>query len=192
MTMMSGRLLMLLAGVSCFAASVLVARSATAGEAQSSEPPRAPVESTAQPAGDGGEGTRGERTPERGAPDGKLTVDQILAETLTEDDYGDPSRCIDMKRVRSTKILDRQHVAFRSSNRKIWLVKLIPPCRSLDYDDVLSLPTTTGRLCRLDSIYTIDRASGIPGVPCKIDTFREITKEQYDFLREELKKHRNR
>lgn len=122
----------------------------------------------------------------------KLTVDQILAETLTEEDYGDVTRCIDMKRVRSSKILDRQHVAFRSSNRRIYLVKLIPPCRSLDYDDVLSISSNSNRLCRLDSINTIDRASGIPGVPCQIDSFRQISKEQYDFLREELKKHRNR
>jgi len=126
------------------------------------------------------------------AAEQKLTVDQILAETLTEEDYGDVSRCIDMKRVRSTKILDRQHVAFRSSNRRIYLVKLIPPCRSLDYDDVLSISSNSNRLCRLDSINTIDRASGIPGVPCQIDSFRQISKEQYDFLREELKKHRDR
>jgi hypothetical protein len=124
--------------------------------------------------------------------DRKLTVDQILAETLTDEDYGNVTRCIDTKRVRSTKILDQQHVVFRSSNRRIYLVKLIPPCRSLDYDDVLSIHSNTSRLCRLDSIHTIDRASGIPGVPCQIDAFRQISKEQYDFLREELKKLRHR
>lgn len=194
----------LLAWGLCCGISVPVAMPAGAGEA---EPSPAPMDAPVQPSDPGNEAAADQPppvqpppvqppanrpSPEENAPDGKLTVEQILAETLDEDDYGNPTRCIDMKRIRTTKILDRQHVVFRSSNRRIWLVKLIPPCRSLDYDDVLSLPMTTGRLCRLDSIYTIDRASRIPGVPCKIDTFREISKEQYDFLREELKKHRNR
>ncbi len=118
----------------------------------------------------------------------ELTVDQILAETLQEEDYGEVTRCIDMKRIRDSKILDRQHVAFRQSNSRIYIVKLIAPCRSLDYDDVLAIHSNSGRLCRLDTINTIDRASHIPGVPCQIDSFRQVSKEQYNFLRAELKK----
>lgn len=169
----------LLAGLFFGGVCLFLVLPADAAETASAEALPVPAETATPPADAGG-------------TEGKLTVEQILAETLDEDDYGNPTRCIDMKRIRTTKILDKQHVVFRSTNRQIWLVKLIPPCRSLDYDDVLSLPTNSGRLCRLDSIYTIDRASGIPGVPCKIDTFREISREQYEFLREELKKHRNR
>lgn len=129
-------------------------------------------------------------TPDAGNKE--LSVEDVLAETLTDEDYGDVTRCIDMGRINDSKILDRQHVAFKVSGRRIYIVKLIMPCRSLDYDDVLSLHSSSGRLCRLDSIHTIDRASGIPGVPCQIDSFRQVSKAQYDFLRAELKKHRDR
>ena len=137
-------------------------------------------------------GDKASAEPPASAAPKELTVEQILAETLTDEDYGETERCIDMGRINNTRILDRQHVAFRLSARRIYVVKLVSPCRSLDYDDVLSLNSTSGRLCRLDSIHTIDRASGIPGVPCQIDSFRQVSPEQYQFLRAELKKHRNR
>lgn len=134
--------------------------------------------------------------PEKAAADAgekkELTVDDVLAETLPDEAYGDVARCIDMGRINDSKILDRQHVAFKLSGRRIYIVKLVMPCRSLDYDDVLSLHSNSGRLCKLDSIHTIDRASGIPGPPCQIENFRQVSKEQYDFLRAELKKHRDR
>ena len=119
-----------------------------------------------------------------------LTVDEILAETLDEADYTDGTRCLDLRRMSDTRILDRQHVAFRASRSTYYIIRLTRPCPGLDRDDLLVMRSRSERLCRLDSFTAVDRASGMPGARCVVDSIQNISAEQYQFLRRELKRNR--
>ncbi len=120
----------------------------------------------------------------------KLTVEQILAETLTEEDYNDAPRCLALRSVSDTYILDRQHISFRASRDKYYIVRLMRPCQGLDRDDLLVLNGRDSRLCRLDRINAIDRVSQIPSARCVVDSVSSVTASQYKFLRKELKRNR--
>ena len=120
----------------------------------------------------------------------KLTVEQILAETLTEEDYNESQRCLALRSVSDTYILDRQHISFRASRDKYYIVRLMRPCQGLDRDDLLVLSGRDSRLCRLDRINAIDRVSQIPSAHCVVDSVSAVTSSQYKFLRKELKRNR--
>lgn len=119
-----------------------------------------------------------------------LTVEQILAETLTDEDYDNSKRCLSLRSVSDTKILDRQHISFRATRDKYFIVRLIRPCQGLDRDDLLVLNGRDSRLCRLDRINAIDRVSQIPSARCVVDSVSAVTGSQYKFLRKELRNNR--
>ena len=120
----------------------------------------------------------------------QLTVEQILAETLTDEDYNNSQRCLALRSVSDTKILDRQHISFRATRDKYYIVRLIRPCQGLDRDDLLVLNGRDSRLCRLDRINAIDRVSQIPSARCVVDSVSPVTASQYKFLRKELRNNR--
>lgn len=141
------------------------------------EPAPVPVETVPAPA---------EPAPVPASP----TIEALLKETLTEADYESSQRCIQLNRVRQSEILDRQHVGLRTSRDSYQVIRLAKSCIGLDRDDVLSFRTNHGQLCRMDIIRGVDRASGIPGAFCSVDSIQAVTKEQYAFLRAQLRKQR--
>ncbi len=126
------------------------------------------------------------------APSGE--VEEILSSNADEDVYGDSPRCIAVRRIRGSTVLDDRHVALQMSRSKYYLVQLRSRCPQLERNSTISYETRTGQLCALDSIRAVISFGGAPrmGPPCQIPGFQEVTREQLVAIGEELRASRRR
>jgi len=147
-------------------------------------------ETEAEPAAEEAAGETGEPTGDVPAmPD---TVEEILKTPADEEEYGDSPQCLSINRIRDSEVLDGQHVVFRVGRDTYYLVQFKRRCPLLDRNDTIMYTVRTSRLCVLDSIRSVQGAAygAPPGPPCAIPSFRQISKEQLDALREALQQPR--
>ncbi|MFK7914346.1 MAG: DUF6491 family protein [Pseudomonadales bacterium] len=117
---------------------------------------------------------------------------------LLERDSADPDeyteRCLTTRRIRTHRVLDPQHLVFEMRGGEHFLVQFPRRCFGLRRGDPISYRTTSGKLCRLDSIRPLEfRGRGLePGIPCNIPNFQRVTEEQIDYLVTALKAQRQR
>lgn len=124
----------------------------------------------------------------------ELSVEEILTQTADPESYGDAPRCISTSRIRSSNVLNDQHVVFRVSASKYYLVQFRNRCPMLERNATISYETRSEQLCALDSIRGLIGLGTTArfGPPCQIPRFQEITREQLVLLREQLKEDRRR
>jgi hypothetical protein len=121
-------------------------------------------------------------------------VEEILNSNAAEDTYGDTPRCIAVRRIRSSTVLDDRHVALQVAGNSYYLVQFRNRCPQLERNSTISYETRTGQLCALDSIRAVLSYGGAPrmGPPCQIPGFQEVTREQLAAIGEELRERRRR
>jgi hypothetical protein len=123
-----------------------------------------------------------------------LSVEEILNEPAAADEYGDSPRCIQTTRIRDTQVLDGQHIVFRVRGDKYYLVRLDFACPRLRRGSGIMYESSGRRLCTLSWVRAISGFGGSSdfGPPCQIPGFQEITREQVDLLKDQLKNTRRR
>jgi hypothetical protein len=120
------------------------------------------------------------------------SVEEILQTPADEEAYGDSPQCLSINRIRDSEVLDGQHVVFRVGRDTYYLVQFKRRCPLLDRNDTIMYTVRTSRLCVLDSIRSVEGAAygSPPGPPCPIPSFRQISEEQLDALRDALQQPR--
>ena len=121
-------------------------------------------------------------------------IEKLLNETSDEDAYTNSLRCLPVRSVRATRILDDQHVVFEMPRKTYYLVRFEHRCFGLRRDSALIYETRSMQLCRMDPIRA-GNATGIGtdiGPPCRIPGFTEVTREQVALLSDTLKNQRGR
>jgi hypothetical protein len=120
-------------------------------------------------------------------------IEELLKQASDPEAYGETVRCIQTRSVRSTTVLDDQHIIFRLSGSKYYLVQFKHRCPRLRRGSALIYETRISQLCRLDQVRASNSAgSGDVGPPCMIPGFIEVTDQQASLLEETLKTQRKR
>ncbi len=115
-------------------------------------------------------------------------IEALLSETTSADGYGSLERCITVRSIRSTDVLDERHIVFELPSKKYYLVRFERECHRLRRDGGIAYEPRGTQLCRLDYVRAIDNLSmGDVGPPCSIPGFYEVSIEQVALLKEALK-----
>ena len=115
-------------------------------------------------------------------------VEAILNEASDPEGYGALERCIQVRSIRDSEVLDDRHVVFQLSGQQYYLVQFKHTCHRLRRGSSIAYESRGSQLCRLDNIHAIDDLRyGGTGPPCSIPGFYEVTKEQVALLKETLK-----
>jgi Family of unknown function (DUF6491) len=119
-----------------------------------------------------------------------LTVDEILANSLTESDYGKAERCLQLSAYQKIRVLDKRHLLFEGRGDNVWLNKLRIDCPGLRKNAVLQLEVRNTSVCNLDSVtsievrrFYVDKLSAT----CSLGPFIQIPREQAEFLKKEIR-----
>jgi hypothetical protein len=125
-----------------------------------------------------------------------LSVEEILARDPEQSDYRDEPRCLQTHRIRRMEVIDDKHVSMQVSRDRFYLVQLDHRCPGLRRGrPVMYEPNSGNRLCQMDRIRGVyENGSGgfTPGVPCAINGFQSVTKEQLVMLKDALKVERRK
>jgi hypothetical protein len=97
--------------------------------------------------------------------------------------------CVDLRRVRSTDVVDDKNIFFRMSGDVVYHNILPRACHGLARENRFSYKTSISRLCRLDTIAVLyNDVRGLrEGNRCGLGLFHKITKEDADAFKEGLK-----
>ena len=91
----------------------------------------------------------------------RLSGEERLAKLIEGRVAGEPKRCISTLGSRGLTIIDKTAIVYKAGN-KVWVNRTAHP-ESIDDDDILVIRKfgDSNRLCRLDNVTTVDRASGM-------------------------------
>ena len=126
-----------------------------------------------------------------------LTVEQVLATTLEDEDYGEASRCIDRHRYDRVEVLDDQHLIFLGRGDRVWLNTMKARCIGLRRKAVLQFDGLLGaQICQLDTVQSVDYGlgGGLERVSarCALGEFQPISRQQALMLMEQVPKRQRR
>jgi hypothetical protein len=127
---------------------------------------------------------------DKDAPVFSPEVEAILNEAPDPEGYGAMERCISVRSIRGSQVLDDRHVVFELPSKTYYLVQFRHTCHQLRRNSTITYEPRGSQLCRLDDIRAINLSSGPMGPPCSIPGFYEVTAEQVALLRETLKAER--
>jgi len=118
-------------------------------------------------------------------------IEKLLTEPSEMDDYTVMERCLTLRSIRRTRILDDQHIVFEMPSDKLYLVRFKHRCMQLRRDSTLLFDARGSRVCQLDTIRASNSFGvGNVGPPCSIPGFVPVTSEQVALLKESLKSKR--
>lgn len=125
-----------------------------------------------------------------------LSVEEILARDPEQSDYTEEPRCLQTRRIRRMEVIDDKHVSMQVSRDEYYLVQFQHRCPSLRRGKpVMYEPSGGNRLCQMDrirGIYDNGLGSFTPGIPCAINGFQSVSKEQLVMLKDALKVERRK
>ncbi len=123
-------------------------------------------------------------------------AEELITREPTVDDYGGFERCIDMKRIRTTRVLDERHVVVEMRNKgEYFVIQMAKRCPGLRKNRPVMTEPRGRQFCRFDTIRPMhDNGFGglEPGMRCTVPGFQAVTKEQVVQLRESLELARKR
>ena len=93
---------------------------------------------------------------------------------------GDVRRCVNIRRIRRTRIVDDRNMLFYMPGRTVYHNILRQPCNGLEREGRFSYQVATGNLCTGDLIFVLhdDAFGGLrQGPACSIGAFHPITRE---------------
>ena len=135
-----------------------------------------------------------ERPTTRKGEDGPLTTlahgEEGPVTTLAEGeedellDELEPVKCIPVRQIQETKIIDNQNILFYMNGNKIYRNNLPHKCGGLKRRDAFMYEVRTSRLCDLDTIKVVERFGGgfAPGASCGLGKFYPISEELAELL----------
>lgn len=114
-----------------------------------------------------------------------------LSSSLAEESLDAPleeggERCVDMRRISRTEVIDDHNILFHMRGGVIYRNYLPHRCPGLKRRDAFMYRTTISRLCNIDVITVLyDYGFGFtPGPSCGLGMFHEISKDEAQALKE--------
>lgn len=118
-------------------------------------------------------------------------IEALLNETSDAEGYGALERCISVRSIRRTEVLDDRHIVFELPSKRFYLVQFKYRCQRLRPGSAFIYEPRGSQLCHMDYVRAVDNLSrGDIGPPCSIPGFYAVTAEQVSLLRETLKARR--
>lgn len=109
--------------------------------------------------------------------------------TAAPDARSQAGYCLRLLAIDDSSILDSQHMLFTTKDKRLYVNTFPVACPGMRAGDTYAFRTSLNQLCNQDVI-TILRPGGhyfIPGVSCGIGMFEEVTPQQADALKQEIK-----
>jgi hypothetical protein len=94
----------------------------------------------------------------------------VMAETKSEKYLGKKENCIDISRIKQSRVLDDQTILFEMRGGEIYLNRLPVRCVSLKIAGGFSYATSIDKLCKQDIIKVVQPSSA-PATTCSIGEF---------------------
>jgi len=82
-----------------------------------------------------------------------------LAKSLEGRVAGKPVRCLNLRDIRSSEIIDGTAIVYRTGANRLYVNRPTSGRESLDNDDILVTRTFGSQLCSIDTVQLIDRTS---------------------------------
>lgn len=104
-----------------------------------------------------------------------LLISSVFSACVLAGDAESPGskHCINLTRIQSIDVLDKQHILFRTPGNKTYVNTLPRPCPGLQKNKPILYKTSLSELCDLDIITVLESiGSGYqPGASCGLGTF---------------------
>ena len=118
-----------------------------------------------------------------------IEVQEILNNTLDDDDYGEATRCIWSNRYDKIELIDERRVIFYGGRSRAWLNhwKHGDQCAGKLYSHYrIGVEQRSRQVCEHDQIFFIDMNMGMRrvGPKCVLGKFEPITREQADYIKD--------
>jgi hypothetical protein len=97
----------------------------------------------------------------------------VMAETQSQKYLGKKESCIDISRIKQSRVLDDQTILFEMRGGKFYINRLPVRCVSLKIAGGFSYSTSIDKLCKQDIIKVVQPSSA-PGQTCSIGEFVEF------------------
>jgi len=106
-------------------------------------------------------------------------------ESLDANLFGESRKCVNVRRISRTDVLDDRSILFYMYGSEILLNKLPHRCSGLRMADAFSYDVRTSQLCDIDMIRVVRTFGGglSPGIGCPLGKFQQVSEEQVMFLR---------
>jgi hypothetical protein len=94
-------------------------------------------------------------------------------------------KCINIRQIRSTSVMDDQNIIFYMNQQKAFLNTLPRRCNGLGREKRFSYNASSSRLCDIDLIRVLRGGSrGLQeGISCRLGMFQPMTKDEADAFR---------
>ncbi len=94
------------------------------------------------------------------------------------EEVGEPQKCVRLRSIRSTDVVDDETIDFRMTNGKTYRNKLDGGCPGLGFEERFSYRTSLSQLCNVDIIRVLHDYGGRlqEGAGCGLGKFQEIKK----------------
>lgn len=79
-----------------------------------------------------------------------------IAKAIAGRTAGTPVDCINLRDIRSSKIVDRTAIVYQMNNGVVYVNRPKTGAESLDWDDVLVTDTHSSQLCSIDTVKLYD------------------------------------
>lgn len=91
---------------------------------------------------------------------------------------GEPVNCINIRQIKSTKILANNVIDFKMTGNRVYRNTLPHSCPSLLFEDRFGYKTSLGQLCNVDTIRVLTSAGGTlqEGAGCGLGKFQPMEK----------------
>ena len=83
-----------------------------------------------------------------------------IAKALAGRVAGPPVDCLNLRDIRSSRIVDRTAILYETNGGKLYLNRPRIGADTLDWNDILVTDTHSSQLCSIDTVRLIDRGSG--------------------------------
>lgn len=85
--------------------------------------------------------------------------EEKLAKALDGRTAGKPVRCLNLRDIQSSEIIDRTAILYRTGGGRLYVNRPEIGRESLDNDDILVTRTFGSQLCSIDTVRLLDRTS---------------------------------
>jgi hypothetical protein len=128
------------------------------------------------------------------------SAEEILSGQAPLGEYGKHSRCLVSARIERTEVLSDRFILFHAVRGELWLAQLKRRCVGLTpQSDLMFERRGSDRICEFDAVRTVAgsidpgavfaRPGANPdlGVRCTLPEFEQVTAEQIDLLKREIR-----
>ena len=108
---------------------------------------------------------------ESSATDRREANQRALAEARA---IGEPEDCVQLIRIRQTRVRDNQTIDFYMNDGKVMRNRLPHECPGLAFEERFSYRTSLTRLCSVDIITVLQSPPVMRGASCGLGTFQQV------------------